>query len=117
MKQVCWRPLNGHSCGCMPIKQGLKIDRSARSRLLAERYGEKALTEVVRQYHPLMRQATFAFGTGKPAQIIAHYEAMGAIHIHAADESINLQIMLDNFRDLSSRNLALLGEFASLSGA
>ncbi|MBN9289466.1 MAG: Ti-type conjugative transfer relaxase TraA [Gammaproteobacteria bacterium 39-13] len=71
------------------------IDAGAPSRALAERFGEVALTDVMRQKSPEMRKATFEFGTGQTEMALTRYEEMGCIHTSAVDESIAQRMLIE----------------------
>ena len=71
------------------------IDAGAPSRAIAMRFGEKALTEVVRQRNPEMKLATYEFATQKTEKALSRYEKMGSLNMTAADEGIARKMMIE----------------------
>ncbi len=71
------------------------IDAGAPSRAIAMRFGEKVLTEVVRQQNPEMKLATYEFATQKTEKALSRYEKLGALNMTAADESIARKMMIE----------------------
>lgn len=71
------------------------IDAGAPSRAIAMRFGQKALTEVVRQRNPEMKLATYEFASKQTEKALSRYEKLGSLNMTAADESIARKMMIE----------------------
>lgn len=77
------------------VEQLSAIQFGAPSRAIAERFGETALTEVIRQKDPEMQKATLEFGQGQTVKALERYETLGALYTTAADEKVAQRLMVE----------------------